>query len=113
MLGSRRSGGRAGGCKGGFGTQGGPTQLLIVGAGPCGLVAAITAARYGIDVLVTEQRGGGSSLSRALVVSTRGMELMRRWGWGGAVRAGAAGVEPTFLAPPPLASTEGSVLPLG
>ena len=57
------------------------TELLIIGAGPSGLVAAITAARYGIEVVVAEQRAGGSSLSRALVVSTRGMELMRRMGW--------------------------------
>jgi len=89
------------------------TQLLIVGAGPCGLVAATTAARYGIDVLVTEQRGGGSSLSRALVVSTRGMELMRRIGLEDAVRAGAADVEPTALVTSTLTSTEGSVIPLG
>jgi thioredoxin reductase len=39
-------------------------ELLIIGAGPCGLVAAITAARYGTEVLCVEQRAGGSSLSR-------------------------------------------------
>jgi putative polyketide hydroxylase len=73
------------------------TELLVIGAGPCGLMAAITAARYGIRVLVAEQRAGGSSLSRALVVSTRGMELMRRIGLEQAIRAGAADVEPTAL----------------
>jgi cation diffusion facilitator CzcD-associated flavoprotein CzcO len=37
-------------------------DVLVVGAGPCGLVAGITLARYGIDVLVIEQREGGSWL---------------------------------------------------
>ncbi len=32
--------------------------MLIVGAGPCGLVAGITAAPYRVKVLVAEQRGG-------------------------------------------------------
>jgi NADPH-dependent 2,4-dienoyl-CoA reductase/sulfur reductase-like enzyme len=49
-------------------------DVLIVGAGPCGLVAGMTLAR-GIDVMVVEQRQGGPSLLRALVVSTRGMGL--------------------------------------
>ena len=88
-------------------------ELLIIGAGPCGLVAAITAARYGTEVLCVEQRAGGSSLSRALVVSTRGMELMRRIGLEEAVRAGAADVEPTTFVTLTLASPEGNVMPLG
>ncbi len=44
------------------------------------LVAGITLARYGISVLVIDKRDGVPALSRALVISTRGMELMRRWG---------------------------------
>ena len=47
------------------------TQVLVVGAGPAGLVAGITLARYGIRVLVIDKRDGISALSRALVVSTR------------------------------------------
>jgi 2-polyprenyl-6-methoxyphenol hydroxylase-like FAD-dependent oxidoreductase len=88
-------------------------ELLIVGAGPCGLVAAITAARYGTEVVCVEQRAGGSSLFRALVLSTRGMELMRRIGLEAAVRAGAADVEPTALVTFTLASPEGNIMPLG
>jgi putative polyketide hydroxylase len=49
-------------------------QVLIVGAGPAGLVAGITLARYGIGVLVAEKRAGVSTLPRALVISTRSME---------------------------------------
>ena len=56
-------------------------QVPVVGAGPAGLVAGITLARYGIGVLVVDKRDTVSTLSRALVISTRGMELMRRWGW--------------------------------
>jgi putative polyketide hydroxylase len=62
--------------------------VLVVGAGPCGLVAGITLARYGVDVLVIEQRDGGSSLSRALVISTRGMELIRSFGLEARIRPG-------------------------
>jgi flavin-dependent dehydrogenase len=43
-------------------------QVLVVGAGPAGLVAGITLARYGIGVLVAEKRAGISTLSRALVI---------------------------------------------
>lgn len=89
-------------------------QLLVVGGGPCGLMAAITAAGFGVQVLVAEQRGGGSTLSRALVISTRGMELMRRIGLEDAVRAGAADVDPTALVTPTLAAApDGVVMPLG
>ena len=31
-------------------------NVLVVGAGPCGLVAGITLARYAVDVIVVEQR---------------------------------------------------------
>ncbi len=89
------------------------TELLVVGAGPCGLMAAIVAAAYGVEVLLAEQRAGGSSLSRALVVSTRGMELMRRIQVEDAVRAGAADVDLTAKVTRTLASAEGSVTRLG
>jgi flavin-dependent dehydrogenase len=36
-----------------------------VGTGPGGLVAAITLARYGIDVLLIDKRTAPSGLSRA------------------------------------------------
>jgi putative polyketide hydroxylase len=90
-----------------------PVEVLVAGAGPCGLVAGITLARYGVNVLVVEQRDGGSSLSRALVISTRGMELMRRFGLEEGVRAGAADVDPTALVTFTLASSDGVVMPLG
>jgi heme-degrading monooxygenase HmoA len=54
--------------------------VLVAGAGPAGLVAAITLARYGIDVVLTGKRATPPGLSRSLAVSTVGMELMRRFG---------------------------------
>jgi 2-polyprenyl-6-methoxyphenol hydroxylase-like FAD-dependent oxidoreductase len=84
-----------------------------VGAGPAGLVAGITLARYGTNVLVIDKREGVSTLSRTLVISTRGMELMRRWGLEDAVRAGAPDVIPRAWVTPALACGEGAEMPLG
>ena len=86
---------------------------MVAGAGPGGLVAAITLARYGIDVLLIDKRRAPSGLSRALVVSTRGMELMRRFGLEEAVRSGAADVKICAWMTPDLASGEGTEIPLG
>jgi 2-polyprenyl-6-methoxyphenol hydroxylase-like FAD-dependent oxidoreductase len=64
-------------------------DVLVVGAGPAGLTAAIALARYGVDVLVVERHDGTSPFPKATAVSTRTMELLRVWGLEGAVRAGA------------------------
>jgi putative polyketide hydroxylase len=88
-------------------------QVLIVGAGPTGLVAGITLARYGIHTLVVEKRDEISTLARAVVISTRTMELLRTWGLEEAVRAGAADVEPCGWVTYTLASGEGTVVPSG
>ena len=85
----------------------GQVQVLVVGAGPAGLVAGVTLARYGTNVLVIDKRAGVSTLSRTLVISTRGMELMRRWGLEDAVRAGAPDVVPRAWVTPALACGEG------
>jgi putative polyketide hydroxylase len=63
-------------------------QVIVVGAGPAGLVAAITLGRYAIPTLLVEKRTELSTLSRATVISTRSMELFRSWGLEDAVRAG-------------------------
>ena len=68
-------------------------SVLIVGAGPAGLSAAITLARYGIDTLVVESRREVSRLPRATGISTRSMELFRSWGLEEEIRAGATDVE--------------------
>jgi putative polyketide hydroxylase len=85
----------------------------VVGAGPAGLVAGITLARYGVGVLVVEKREEISTLSRALVLSTRSMEILRSWSLEDEVRSGAADVEPCGWATPTLASAEGTEIRLG
>ena len=67
--------------------------MIVVGAGPAGLTAAITLARSGVDCIVVERRHELSSLPRATVVSTRSMELIRAWGIEHDVRAGGDAVE--------------------
>ena len=56
------------------------TSVLVIGAGPGELVTALVLARYGVEVLLVERRQGTSTCLRALVISTRNMELMRSWG---------------------------------
>src|SRR3954449_4531094 len=67
--------------------------VVIVGAGPAGLTAAISLARLGVEAMLVERRAELSSLPRATAVSLRSMELMRTWGLEDAVRAGGVDVE--------------------
>jgi putative polyketide hydroxylase len=69
--------------------------VLIVGAGPAGLMAAIALARGGVDCVLVERRRELSSLPRATAISTRSMELLRSWGLEEEVRAG--GIEVDWL----------------
>ncbi|WP_158220514.1 FAD-dependent monooxygenase [Kineosporia sp. A_224] len=89
-------------------------RVVIVGAGPAGLAAAITLARVGIDVLVLERRVGTSPLPRATVLSLRSMELLRSWGLADRVLAGADDVEMTMRETPTLARVaEGATIDVG
>lgn len=63
-------------------------DVLVVGAGPAGLTAAATLARYGIVVQVVERKQRLSTHPRATVVSTRSMELLRSWGLEDEIKAG-------------------------
>jgi putative polyketide hydroxylase len=51
--------------------------VLVVGAGPAGLAAAIELARHGVAVQLVERRTRLSSHPRATVLSLRSMEIMR------------------------------------
>ncbi len=69
------------------------TQVLIAGAGPAGLTAAIALGHQGVDTLVVDRKRELSSLPRATVISTRSMELLRSWGLEQDILAGAIDVE--------------------
>jgi len=54
------------------------TQVLIVGAGPSGLVLALWLNRIGVDVRIVDTTQGPGTTSRALVVQARTLELYRQ-----------------------------------
>jgi putative polyketide hydroxylase len=88
--------------------------VVVVGAGPAGLVAAVTLARNGIGSLLVERNPGLSPLPRATAVSTRTMELLRSWGLEEEVRAGQLDIAAVGAwAAETLASSQGAVMPLG
>lgn len=56
------------------------TGVLIVGAGPTGLMAALVLAHAGVDALVVDPKPGPTRESRALGVQARSMELYAQLG---------------------------------
>lgn len=88
-------------------------DVLIVGAGPAGLVAGIALSGYGLNTLLVEKRTALSTLSRATVISTRCMEIFRSWGLEAAIGAGAAEVATCGWVTPTLASGHGVVIEVG
>ena len=57
------------------------TEVLVVGAGPTGLVLAYLLARMGIRVRAIDQSDGPGETSRALVVQARTLEIYRQLGF--------------------------------
>ncbi len=68
-------------------------DVIVVGAGPVGLSAAIGLAREGVRVHVLERRPGAFDHPRAHVVNARTMEIFRRWGIADAVREAGLSAE--------------------
>lgn len=63
-------------------------DVLVVGAGPVGLVAGIDLAQRGVDVTVIDRRATHDPLTvRCNHISARSMEIFRRLGLADAVRA--------------------------
>ncbi|QRY42829.1 FAD-dependent oxidoreductase [Mycolicibacterium boenickei] len=56
------------------------TDVLIVGAGPVGLTAAIVLVQRGHDVTVVDRQAEGANTSRAAVVHPRTLELLGPYG---------------------------------
>ena len=71
------------------------TQVLVVGAGPVGLVLAMDLAQRGIKVIVLETRDRGEPPNvKCNHVAARSMEIFRRLGVVAAVRN--AGLPPDY-----------------
>ncbi len=68
--------------------------VLVVGAGPAGLVTAIELARHGVQPVLVERHPTTSIFPRATGVSTRSMEILRAYGLEEAVRRGGWRVIP-------------------
>lgn len=63
------------------------TAVLVVGAGPTGLMAALVLHRTGVPVLVIDQKAGPTRESRAVAVQARSMEIYAQLGLAGYVLA--------------------------
>src|SRR5437764_789959 len=56
------------------------TEVLIVGAGPTGLVLALWLTRLGVNVRIVDKTAEAGTTSRALAVQARTLELYRQIG---------------------------------
>jgi 2-polyprenyl-6-methoxyphenol hydroxylase-like FAD-dependent oxidoreductase len=65
------------------------TDVLIVGAGPTGLMAAVVLNRCGVPAVVVDRKSGPTRESRALAVQARTMEIYDQLGLADQVLAGA------------------------
>src|SRR3984893_9043417 len=61
------------------------TDVLIVGAGPTGLVLALWLTRLGVRVRIVDKTAEPGTTSRALAVQARTLELYRQIGLADAV----------------------------
>lgn len=55
-------------------------KVLIVGAGPTGLTLAIELARRGVDPTIVDRRDSASTLSRAVGITPRSLEILSHSG---------------------------------
>ena len=73
-------------------------QVLVVGAGPTGLVAALALAAGGIKCRIVERRTAPSELSRAVGIMPVTIETLRRLGVADAIVAEAMPIRKVHLA---------------
>lgn len=55
-------------------------DVIIIGAGPTGLMAANQLARFGINFLIIDSKDGPTDQSRAIVITARSMEIYQQLG---------------------------------
>jgi 2-polyprenyl-6-methoxyphenol hydroxylase-like FAD-dependent oxidoreductase len=89
------------------------TPVLVVGAGPAGLVTSLTLAHHGVPSLLVEKHPGTSIYPRATGISVRTMEIFRGLGVEAAVRARSLDVRPLMHVSPTLVGPTERVVPLG
>ena len=65
------------------------TDVLVVGAGPTGLMAGLVLARRGVPAVVVDRKAGPTRESRALAVQARTMEVYDQLGLADEVVAGS------------------------
>ena len=53
------------------------TRVLVVGAGPVGILTGLLLDRLGIDFLIVERRPGLHQAPQAHVISSRSLEICR------------------------------------
>jgi len=56
------------------------TDVVIIGAGPTGLMAANQLSRFGVDYIILDSKLGPTHESRAIVVSARSLEIYQQLG---------------------------------
>jgi ribulose 1,5-bisphosphate synthetase/thiazole synthase len=56
------------------------TSVLIIGAGPSGLMMAAQLLRYGVQPVIIDSKQGPTDKSKALAVQARSMEIFRQMG---------------------------------
>ena len=62
-------------------------EIIILGAGPTGLMLANQLTRFAVDYLILDQKSGPTDQSRALVVQSRSMEIYEQLGLSNQVEA--------------------------
>jgi 2-polyprenyl-6-methoxyphenol hydroxylase-like FAD-dependent oxidoreductase len=72
-------------------------EVLIVGAGPSGLVLALWLARLGVKFRIIEKNSGPGQASRAIAVQARTLEFYRQLGFAGDVVNGGLKMERLHL----------------